>query len=193
VSEAVEITVHGSPEPGGSKTAWPLPNRHYRKGQPAAMRFLHASDGRPIINVADANEKKVKPWRKAVGAACSEQYRGALLDGPLLVEMTFFVHRPASHYGTGANARKLKPSAPCYPTVRPDALKLARPVEDALTGILWTDDARTVDLVAHKRYVEGYCVEGMPGPRVEIKVLEHAHQTMGERAEAAQGSLLSAA
>jgi Holliday junction resolvase RusA-like endonuclease len=38
----------------------------------------------------------------------------------------------------------LKGSAPEWPVARPDALKLARAAEDALTGIVWADDAQIV-------------------------------------------------
>jgi Holliday junction resolvase RusA-like endonuclease len=46
--------------------------------------------------------------------------------------------------------------------VKPDVLKLARAVEDALTGILYRDDAQIVTEVLRKRY-------GDP-PRVEIRL-----------------------
>jgi Holliday junction resolvase RusA-like endonuclease len=58
----------------------------------------------------------------------------------------------------------LKPNAPKYPTTRPDALKLARAAEDALTGIIWTDDAVTVDLTIKKRYGE------LPGVNITVRV-----------------------
>jgi Holliday junction resolvase RusA-like endonuclease len=38
----------------------------------------------------------------------------------------------------------LRASAPRYPTGRPDVLKLARACEDALTGVIWRDDAQIV-------------------------------------------------
>ena len=40
--------------------------------------------------------------------------------------MNFRFVRPKSHYGTGRNAKKLKPSAPPHHTQKPDATKLLR-------------------------------------------------------------------
>lgn len=183
--EPLRIVVEGHPEPGGSKTAMPLRNKHTGK-------WLHASDGRPLVNVIDANTKAPK-WKKAVAAAAADQYDGPLLDGPLLVSMDFYLHRWKSHYGTGRNARKLLPSAPLFPAAdHPDVLKLARPVEDALTGVVWTDDAYTQGLVANKWYVDGFCVKGTPGEHVVIRVSRREHVTVGDQAMAAQGTLLSA-
>jgi Holliday junction resolvase RusA-like endonuclease len=184
MSEIITIVVEGKPEPGGSKKALPIPNPRYKPTMHKVFRFLHNMDtGMPIINVADANDR-AKPWKKKVAQAASEQYSGALLDQPLLVEMTFYVTRPQLHMGTGRNAGLVKNSAPLYPGTRPDALKLARPVEDALTGIVWTDDGRTCDLVSRKRFADAEHPEG-----VVIRVLPHAHETIGAAAEAAQQEL----
>jgi Holliday junction resolvase RusA-like endonuclease len=75
-------------------------------------------------------------------------------DGPLGLAATFTLRRPKGHFGTGRNARKLKPSAACWPVVKPDATKLLRAIEDALTGVVWTDDAQVVEQLATKRYGE---------------------------------------
>lgn len=71
----------------------------------------------------------------------------------------FFLPRPKGHFGVHG----VKRSAPKYPTVRPDATKLMRPLEDALTGIVWKDDSRIVEQVVRKSY-------GDP-PRAEVKVV----------------------
>lgn len=128
----IRFTVVGRPEPGGSKTAFVI-------------------NGRAVVS--DAN-KKVKGWRSQVADAASGAYAGPLLDGPLEAEFTFFTPRPKSHYRSGKNAALLKDSAPEHPTTRPDALKLARAVEDALTGVLYRDDSQIVNEHLHKRYGE---------------------------------------
>ena len=61
------------------------------------------------------------------------------------VEFVFHRRRPKGHFGSGRNAGVVKASAPAHPTSRPDVLKLARAAEDALTGIVWHDDAAIVD------------------------------------------------
>jgi Holliday junction resolvase RusA-like endonuclease len=58
--------------------------------------------------------------------------------------------RPRAHFG----ARGLRPAAPAWPTVRPDVLKLARAVEDALTGLVWRDDSQIVVELLTKQYGE---------------------------------------
>lgn len=93
-------------------------------------------------------------------------------DGPLLVEMKFARKRPGGHFGTGRNAGVLKERALAErPWNRPDALKLARAAEDALTGVLWTDDARIVE----GRYSKWY-PDQLGRGRYEIGVEVHAWQ-----------------
>ena len=38
---------------------------------------------------------------------------------------------------------------------KPDVLKLARSTEDALTGLIWMDDAQVWEMQILKRYSEG--------------------------------------
>lgn len=135
------VVITGEPQPAGSKTA-----------------FVHPKTNKAIVT--DAN-KKAKPWKEQVahvaGQALAERpeiIAGGLWDGPVALELIFYRPRPAAHYGSGANSAAVKPSAPPYPITRPDALKLARGVEDALTGVLWRDDARIVDGVQRKRWGE---------------------------------------
>jgi len=126
----ISFFVAGIPAPGGSKKAFVGPTGK-------------------IVVLDDA--KYNKPWRERVALAAREAYRGAPLGGPLAVRMEFFVLRPKSHFNTKGEVRR---SAPKYPATRPDVLKLARSTEDALTGILWRDDAQTVDLCIDKCYCD---------------------------------------
>jgi Holliday junction resolvase RusA-like endonuclease len=73
-------------------------------------------------------------------------------DVPLSLEVDFYFERPASHFGSGRNADKLKPSAKAEPTSRPDLSNLVKLVEDALNGNAYRDDSRIVRTVAAKRY-----------------------------------------
>ncbi len=137
------LTVYGHPEPAGSKRAFARPGGFAR--------------------VVDANAKAA-PWKAAVAAAAAEAWAGReLLDVALDVRMVFYRPRPRSHYGTGRNAELLRPRAPAWPTGRPDVLKLARAVEDALTGIVYRDDALIAVECLEKRW-------GTP-ERVEIEVV----------------------
>ena len=121
----ITIRVDGVPKPGGSKTAFAF------KGK----------DGRPHARVVDAG-KGNREWKQLVAFEARRQYTDppfALL--PLLVTFRFTMPRPKFHYRAGRNAHLLRPDAPKYHIVMPDATKLMRSTEDALTGILWRDDA----------------------------------------------------
>jgi len=136
------FTVHGNAVQGGSK----------RIGRTRGSN-------RPII--LDDNPK-TKNWKQEVQILVGTLMRGRdPYEGPLTLEVTFYRPRPASHYGR----RGLKPSAPRYPTVKPDTTKLLRPFEDALTGIIWRDDSQVVDQHVKKRYCPAE-----EEPRVEVRV-----------------------
>lgn len=166
--EPIVIEVIGKAEPAGSKTAGAI----YRKDA-AGNRVPVMKDGRVLTTTRDDN-KKAAPWKAEVKAAALETYGGPLLDGPLVVEIVVWRDRPKGHFGSGRNASLLKDSAPLYPTTKPDALKLARGIEDALTGVVWKDDALTVDLIVRKRY----CAYG-ERPRTVIVVREADEATVG--------------
>jgi Holliday junction resolvase RusA-like endonuclease len=138
----ITLFVPGIPQPAGSKRA-----------------FQNKKTGAMIVTDANA---KAKPWQADVkdkGVAAMDGLE--LLEGPLSVTMHFRMVRPKGHL----NAKgELRPSAPAYPAVRPDVLKLARAVEDALTGIVWRDDAQIVQEYVYK----DYAVDGPPGVAVRV-------------------------
>lgn len=161
------FTVVGKPEPAGSKTSQPV----YRKG-PDGRPVPVIVGGRVLTNTRDAN-KKSPGWKDRVAQEVSEQYGPEpLLDVPLAVTFRFVVPRNKGHFGTGRNAGAVKDSAPAYPRVRPDVLKLARGVEDALTGVLWRDDAQIVQEELVKEFGEPSRVE------IEVRTLD---ATVGEQ------------
>lgn len=140
-----EFRVDGHPETAGSKRAFVPTDK--KTGQPYRDR-----GGRIIVNVVDDNPDS-KAWKTRV-ALHARQIWGARppLTAPLFVEFIFFRESPASRYGTGKNANVIKRSAPAFPGTRPDVLKLARAVEDAITGVVWVDDSQIVDERLSKRY-----------------------------------------
>ena len=104
-----------------------------------------------------------KEWRATVRAAAVEQRLTAeLYRGPILLLVRFHLARPKSHYRTGKNAGSLKDSAPAFPTTKPDTTKLLRAIEDALTGIIWEDDAQVVFQIVSKAYAS------LPGATVRV-------------------------
>lgn len=116
---------------------------------------------------------KVKPWRQDVKYRALAVVGGAwvLLDGPLLVAMTFTFARPKFHYRTGANRHLLRDGAPVRPTTYPDLSKIVRSTEDALTGVVWKDDAQIVEYVhLGKFYADTPAVDVLPVPGCVIRV-----------------------
>ena len=142
-------------------------------GLPVPQGSKRVFNGRLV----DANHASLRPYRALVAAegsaalarriatpGCSTGVTGAkelLSEGDLrpdptreavAVDLRFGLPRPKSHFGTGRNAGRLKPSAPAYPGTKPDVDKLSRAVLDALTGVLWADDSQVVILSAVKVY-----------------------------------------
>ena len=146
----IGIIIRGNPAPQGSK------------------KFVGMHGGHGVMV---ESSKKVKPWRMDVKAA-AQQVIEALhpdggwkpLDGPLLVEMTFTLPKPAS-------APKKRRTWPCR---KPDLSKLVRSTEDAFTDAgLWSDDARIVELQVRKVYPnEG--VDALDSPGAIVRVSEVA-------------------
>ena len=133
----IELTIAGLPVAQGSKR-W---------------------TGRTVI---ESNDKLLRPWRAAVAAEASEAMAGAEpLQGPIRLHATFTFPRPKVHYGTGRNAGQLKPGVPLARPIKPDLDKLVRALFDAMSGIVYRDDAQVVELVARKLY-------GSPAARVVV-------------------------
>jgi Holliday junction resolvase RusA-like endonuclease len=138
--------VVGRPQTAGSKTAIPNPKT-----------------GRPIV-MESGDRKAKKTWRGDIRDAAHTEIGdrdGWPLSDPLEVHFVFVRPRPASHFGTGRNAGVLKESAASHPVSRPDVLKLARAAEDALTWVLWLDDAQIVREHLAKRWAMLGEQEGM--------------------------------
>jgi Holliday junction resolvase RusA-like endonuclease len=130
---AISFRVDGIPQPQGSKKA--LPNR---------------ATGRAMM--VDANAK-AKPWMAAVSAEAAQAMDGGeLLQGPLGLTAYFKFPRPKSHYRTGKNAHLLSERAPADHDKKPDCDKLIRAIGDAMTGIVYHDDAQIAQVFATKTY-----------------------------------------
>lgn len=174
---AITFRVYGLPAPGGSKIPWVPKDK--ATGQPKRR-----ANGSIIIHTFDdANRRTAdgrqpnKEWRAAVASAAVEAATkaaagsvaaGLLFPGPLIFVATFIMERRKGDFGSGKNAGNLKPSAPVHHTKAPDALKLMRSTEDALTGVLWIDDAQIVASIPIKRYAN----PGEPtGAQLEIYAL----------------------
>lgn len=138
----ISFFVTGTPAPQGSKSP---------KGRTKTGR---------VILVESC--KAVKPWRQDVAWAAAEiksKNNNYCFSGPVECEITFYLSRPAS-----------TPKKVLYPIRKPDIDKLVRSTLDALvTSGLIEDDARVVDSIARKRFVEFHCPVGA---RIHLTAVE---------------------
>jgi Holliday junction resolvase RusA-like endonuclease len=133
----ISFTVYGNPAPKGSMKAFMRPGCKF-----------------PIVT---HDNTRTRPWSEAVKWAAKEQVKGdeiAIPEGPIQIDVQFYMPRPKSC-----------PKFAHYHTKRPDLDKLLRCVEDALTGIVWKDDAQVCSVTTAKFYTAGDLM-----PQANIKV-----------------------
>lgn len=135
------FAVHGIPAPQGSKKSVGVRKKGPRQGQPILVE----------------SSKKVDPWRRRVAqvAKLATGYpdQWPPLNGALVCDMVFTLPRPKSF--PSGDLRRVHG----MPTAYPDLSKLLRSTEDALTKIVWADDAR---VVAYRRDAKVYVGSGDP-------------------------------
>lgn len=137
----ITLEVLGTPAPKGSSRA-----------------FVNKRTGRAILapSGSDASKKKLASWNVSVRHAAQHALAGSLVmafvNTPIRVAIVFRMLRPGGHYSKATG--KLLPSAPAFPTGKPDIDKLARTTLDAMTGSIFDDDSRIASLVLDKVYAE---------------------------------------
>jgi Holliday junction resolvase RusA-like endonuclease len=147
----LDFFVPGRAVPQGSKKAW-----YNAKIKKTFMR--------------EAQGDRLDSWRTDV-AAYARQERTASEGFPLTdavaVSLTFYFKRNAGDYGTGKNAKVLKPSASVFPIKPPDIDKITRAIFDALTTAgVWVDDAQVVTTTQRKRWVDRF--SGEEGVHIKV-------------------------
>jgi crossover junction endodeoxyribonuclease RusA len=115
--------------------------------------------------------KRLPAWRSLVAHMASQVNDSALIDGAISLSIKFVLPRPKGHYGK----KGLRPAAPKYPTGKPDLCKMVRAVEDALKGVVWTDDSR---VVVYDRVIKVYADNQgeFIGAHVQIMEVEKLEQ-----------------
>ena len=138
----IQFICYVHPEPQGSAKGFPI----------------RRANGKMGVSITTDN-KKLKPFRHAITQvamiALQEANATTPLAGkhvPVSLEINCYFAKPPS-----------APKKRDYPAVKPDADKLARAIFDALTGVLFADDAQVVQLKIGKYY-------GTP-ERVEVTML----------------------
>lgn len=157
MSQSISFSVPGRAKPAGSKRALPVFG-----GTGANRKFLYA-------NVVDDCETSAD-WKADVKFSAMAVYKGPLLTVALSVSFEFIQPRPLNDFGSGKNFENLKASAARWPTKKPDLLKLARGIEDAMTGIIYRDDNLIVQEVLRKDYADRR--DGFIGVHITITPLE---------------------
>ena len=130
--KALELVVRGIPVPQGALARNPQGALYHR------------------------DAKRLDAWRGAIAGAANDQLAGAApIDGPVRLDVTFVLPRPASHYlpaNRSRSIRILRADAPVFVAVPGDLDKLVRACFDALSQVAFRDDALVADLRARKVY-----------------------------------------
>jgi len=126
----IDFIVHGNPKPQAR-------HRHVNRG-----KFTSTYDPSKALKKDFLREcmpeAPIEPWTDAIS-----------------IQLEFAFKRPKSHWGSGRNANKLKPSAPKYHLKRPDVDNLQKLVFDALNGVFWKDDSVIDEVIATKKWSAG--------------------------------------
>lgn len=120
----LEFIVYGVAVPKGSTRAF----------TPKGARF-------PVVT---ADNAKTKPWQRLIADRASDALEtagGQQFEGAVSLAVTFYLPRPKS-----------LPKRVTEHLKKPDLDKLVRAVKDALTRVVWQDDAQVVHVTATKRY-----------------------------------------
>ena len=121
--------------------------------QGSARAILSRSTKRPLL-IQDRSVE-LRSWRENVASAAARATKEPL-RGAVSLALVFDLPAPKSRPPALRTVRQVEEWA--YPWRRPDLDKLARAVLDALTGILFLDDAQVVDLRLMKRYGGRACL-----------------------------------
>lgn len=142
----------------------PTLDRVFVPGTPAPQGSVkgYVVNGRAILTAANA---KTKPWRNDVAATVRERIGDTILfpNEPVSLDLEFIMPRRAA---------EPKRATPAH-TRKPDKDKLERAVGDALTGILYTDDAQTVETHCVKRTAD---IGEQPGVWISAREWVRVHK-----------------
>lgn len=121
--------------------AFDVPGAPVPQGSHSVSRSGHVFD----------SAKNHSKWRSTVTSFARAKWHGqAPIAGPVALSIVFWLWRPKTHYGTGRNANRVKPSSPPLPTGKGtgDLDKLIRSIGDSLTDAkVIVDDSQIVQLV----------------------------------------------
>ena len=109
---------------------------------------------RPVASVTDSKSPELKAFahhvRELALVELNRVQYPCAQEQPFELLLCFYMPRPGSDFSKATG--ELLGSARCSPWTKPDIDKLTRATLDALTGLVWDDDARVVRTVIEKRY-----------------------------------------
>lgn len=136
----IRIDVLGTPAPKGS-------NRAMLRGGRAVFVPGGSKPNQVALKSWDVNVREAAIIRHAEHASSAAPL---FVATPLTVAIVFRLARPGGHWHPKTGA--LKPKSPARPAGKPDVDKLARSTLDSLTGLVFDDDSRIVELTVRKEY-----------------------------------------
>lgn len=140
ISTNVSFRVYGVPAPQGSKTA-----------------FVRGGRAVVVDGSSTTGRQKLSSWRAEVAREAQNEANTEPFQGPVSVTIRFYMPRPKS-----------APKSRLYPDRKPDVDKLVRSTLDALSGVIYRDDAQIVRLNAVKLYAD---VEDPPGANITVAAI----------------------
>lgn len=131
----------------------------------AQPRQRHALIGGHVRNYTPTDHP-VQGYKAALILAVKQEwFPRPCIEGPVRLDIDFYLPRPKRLM------RKKDPDGPIPHTARPDVDNLLKSTKDALTGLVWRDDAQVCDGRVRKWYAEK---DGVPRVEIEITTAEEA-------------------
>jgi Holliday junction resolvase RusA-like endonuclease len=121
------------------------------KGQPRPKAFARKFGAKWSARVYDPGT--AEGWKSQIAIAARRSIPEQPIDGPVSLDLVFWLPRPKAHYRTGKYSSELRVSAPEWHTGKPDTDNLSKAVMDALTHLgFWHDDGQVCSGRTVKRY-----------------------------------------
>jgi len=117
-------------------------------GNPKAQkRHRMARRAKYVAQIDDSKEDKGNLLAQVI------QYKPiAPWTGPIMLNISWVIARPKSHFRTGKHADELRADAPVFCHKKPDIDNLEKLLLDALNGVFWLDDGQIAVVRKEKVY-----------------------------------------
>jgi Holliday junction resolvase RusA-like endonuclease len=153
--------VRGKAQTKGSYHA--VPNQRWMKGDRTARAVVFKP---PTV--------AQKTWGDEIRKTAKIAMNGPPLPRGVPVGIEIFVRkqRPVRHHISSRRVNAVKPDAPLWVDVKPDPDKIARLVLDAMTGVVYEDDAQVAYLTVfhlwHIEHVTTFCISDLSDEHPDV-------------------------